>query len=339
MTTERDAWLGLTAEEALDPALPICDPHHHLWDRPESRYLLDDLVKDTEGHNVVSTVFVECMSMYRKAGPAPMQPVGETEYVNGIAAQSASGGFGPTAVAAAIVSFADLTLGDAAGPVLEAHAAASPSRFRGIRHACGWDASPDIRNSHTNPPESLYMSPKFREGFACLEKLELSFDTWLYHTQLTELADLARAFPGVSIILNHVGGPLGIGPYAGKRDEVFEVWKSAVSEVAQCPNVVVKLGGLAMPICGFRWHKRDAPPSSEELAEAWAPYYLFCIEKFGVRRCMFESNFPVDKVSCSYTVLWNAFKRIVKDFSPEEKADLFHDTAARAYRLQASSIT
>lgn len=334
MEADRTAWLNRTTETALDPALPICDPHHHLWDYPQNRYLLEDICLDLSGgHNVVSTVFVDCVAMYRKEGPIEMRPIGETEFAQGIAAQSASGQYGPTAVAAGIVSFADLTLGSAVERVLEAHLAASRNRFRGIRHATSWHASPDIRNAHTKPTVGLLLDRQFREGFACLQKLGLSFDAWMYHTQLMDLADLAKAFPGTTIILDHIGGPLGIGPYEGKRAEVFEDWKRGIAAVAACPNVVVKLGGLTMTMCGFDWHKREQPPTSEMLATANAPYYMYCIEKFGPPRCMFESNFPVDKISCSYTVLWNSFKRMTKDFSPTERAALFHDTAVRAYRL------
>ena len=337
MATDQQTWLNLTPEDALDPDLPICDPHHHLWDQPNHRYLLDELLQDTgSGHNVVQTVFVECMSMYRKDGPREMKPIGETEFVQGIAAQSASGGYGPMAACAGIVSLADLSLGDAVKPVLEAHIAASPNRFRGIRHAASWHASPHIRNAHTGAPKGLMLDATFQKGLACLHKFGLSFDAWMYHTQLMELVDLARACPDGTIILDHVGGPLGIGPYAGKQDEVFQEWKRCIAELATCPNVVVKVGGMTMPMCGFGWHKHAAPPSSAQLAEALGPYYLYCIEKFGVERCMFESNFPVDKASCSYVVLWNAFKRITQDFSHAERINLFHDTAARAYRIKTS---
>ena len=335
MPTDQDAWLNLTPEDALDPDLPICDPHHHLWDQPNNRYLLDELVQDTgSGHNIVQTVFVECMSMYRKDGPREMKPIGETEFVQGIAAQSASGGYGPMTACAGIVGLADLSLGAAVQPVLEAHIAASPNRFRGIRHAASWHASPKIRNAHTGAPEGLMRDPTFQKGLACLHKLGMSFDAWMYHTQLLELVDLARACPDGTIIMDHVGGPLGIGPYAGKQDEVFQEWKRCMAELATCPNVVVKLGGLTMPMCGFGWHKHAAPPSSAQLAEALGPYYLYCVEKFGVERCMFESNFPVDKTSCSYVVLWNAFKRITQDFSRDERTWLFHNAAARAYRIK-----
>jgi predicted TIM-barrel fold metal-dependent hydrolase len=320
-------------ESILEPDLPICDPHHHLWDHPTNRYLLDELLADTgSGHRVVSTVFVECASMYRARGREAMKPVGETEFVNGIAAMSASGRYGETRVAAGIVSFADLTQGAAVGDVLDAHMAASP-RFRGIRHAAGWDASDDVRNSHTNPPQGLLLRRDFRTGFAELEKRRLSFDAWLYHTQIGELTDLARAFPGVTIILDHFGGPLGIGPYEGKRAEIFARWKEDIRALAACPNVVAKLGGLVMPVNGFGFHRNPRPATSDELVAATRDYYRHAIDCFGPSRCMFESNFPVDKQSCSYAVLWNSFKKIASGFSAAEKSALFHDTAARTYRV------
>lgn len=332
--TERDAWLAQVVEQPLDPALTIIDPHHHLWDHPGSRYLLDEILHDTSsGHRVLATVFVECMSMYRADGDAAMKPVGETEFVNGIAAQSASGGYGDTRIAAGIVGFADLSLGAAVEPVLRAHLAAAPARFRGIRHAGGFDASPEIRNSHTNPPADLYKSPRFREGFGKLAKLGLVFDAWQYHPQMPELTDLARAFPDTKIILDHFGGPLGLGPYEGHRREVFDQWKRDITELARCPNVVVKLGGINMPVNGFGWHKKNSAPTSDELVAATRDYYLHTIDRFGPSRCMFESNFPVDRVSCSYVVLWNAFKKIAAGFSAGDKAWMFHRTAAETYRI------
>ncbi len=332
MAAARQEWLKLTVETPLDPALPICDPHHHFWDRPDERYLLDELLRDVRsGHNIVSTVFIECRERWRQDGPEEMKPIGETEFVEGIVGPS--GKYGDTAVAAGIVGFADLSLGAAVAPVLEAHLAASPNRFRGIRHSCTWDASPAVKTATPGIPPGLMLDGTFRAGLACLKSYGLSFEAWLYHPQLPELASLARAVPDVPMILNHVGGLLSVGPYAGKRDEVFQIWKRGIAEVATCPNVVVKLGGLGMVRCGFGWHTRPAPPSSTELIDATAPYYLFCIEKFGPNRCMFESNFPVDKISCSYGVLWNSFKRMTESFSPTERAALFHDTAARVYRL------
>ena len=332
---EPAAWLAQVQEDILEPELPICDPHHHLWDHAQSRYLLDELLADVDsGHNVVSTVFMECAAMYRAGGPDALRPLGETEFVNGIAAMSASGGYGEGRMCAAIVGFVDLTLGAAAGDALDAHMAAS-GRFRGIRHASGWDASDTVRNSHTNPTQGLLADETFRAGFRELGKRGLTFDAWLYHTQLPELVDLARSFPHQPIVLDHFGGPLGIGPYEGRRAEILEQWKVDVAALAECPNVVAKLGGLVMPINGFGFHKRDKPATSDELVAATRDYYLHMIDCFGADRCMFESNFPVDKQSCSYPVLWNSFKKIAAGCSASEKAALFHDTAVRVYRVEA----
>ena len=335
-----NTWLDQIIEPALEPELPIVDPHHHLWDYSTGRYLAEELLADTgSGHNVVATVFVECGSMYRPHGPDGLRPVGETEFVQALAKQttakrsSADAGTSQTRIAAGIVGHADLLLGAQVREVLEAHLAASPDRFRGIRHAAGWHESDEIRNSHGNPPAGLLLDKRFRSGFAELQPLGLTFDAWLYHPQLAELADLARTFPQTTIVLDHFGGPLGMGPYAGKGDAVFAAWRESIGEVAACPNVVAKLGGLNMAVNGFGWHKRELPPTSQELAAATQRYFVYAIERFGVQRCMFESNFPVDKVSCSYGVVWNAFKRIAAKFSPAEKAALFHDTATRVYRL------
>jgi L-fuconolactonase len=322
------------AEAILEADLPICDPHNHLWDFPTSRYLLPELLADAEaGHKVESTVFVECGSFYRAGAPAGHEFVGETEFVNGVAAMAASGRYGPVRACEAIVGRADLAMGAAVEAVLERHVRAGNGRFRGIRHAGAWDASADIRPSHTNPPPGLYALPEFREGFSRLSRLGLSFEAWQYHPQMGEVAELADAFPETLIVLDHVGGPVGIGPYAGRRDEVFALWRAAIVDLAQRPNVWVKLGGLGMPICGFEHHKRDPRPGSEELAEAWRPYIETCIEAFGPARGMFESNFPVDRASCDYATLWNAFKRIATGASADDKALLFKDTARRFYRL------
>jgi L-fuconolactonase len=333
-TTGNDEWLSRVREDVLDPELPVIDPHHHLWDHPDSRYIADDFLQDAaSGHNIVQSVFVECLSKYRTTGPEALKPVGETEYVCQLAEQGDATARSETKVAAGIVGFADLTLGNAVEPVLQAHVELGKGRFRGIRHANGWDACNDVRNSHTHPPAGLLSDKQFREGFAHLDKNGLSFDAWLYQPQIPELTGLARAFPDTVIILDHVGGPLGIGPYAGKRDQIFRQWKRDIAELATCENVHVKLGGLAMKICGFDWHTQESPPTSDQLTEANARYYHYCIERFGVERCMFESNFPVDRLSCSYGVLWNAFKKIGRNYSGRERAALFHDTAARVYRL------
>lgn len=320
-------------ETPFDSELPICDAHHHLWERLPDVYLLDELFADlASGHNVVSTVAIECGYGYRRGGSDEMKPIGETEFLQGVATEAARKPAIKTKIAAAIVGFADLTLGDDVALVLEAHLSASPDRFRGIRHSTTWDASSALRS---DAPAGMLADRKFREGFAWLKRFNLSFDAWLYHPQLAELADLACAFPDVTIILNHMGAPLGVGPYAGRRDEVFQVWARGIATLGDCPNVFVKLGGLGSERSGYDWHKREIQPSSAEVAEALKPYVDKCIEKFGVPRCMFESNFPVEKRSNFYVTLWNAFKRLTENYSALERRGLFHDTATRVYRIDS----
>jgi len=334
-----EAWLAKRREDIIEPDLPIVDPHHHLWDR-ETRYLFDELRADTgSGHDIRATVFMQCGSMYRADGDPDLAPIGETEFVNGVAAMSASGIFGAARLCAGIVGFADLTLGARVEPVLEAHIRAGGGRFRGIRHSTVWHADASIRTTPMLRPPGLMGDRSFREGFARLAPLDLSFDAWLYHTQLPEIVALARDFPETTIVLDHLGGIIGIGPHAGKRDEVFAQWRHDIAELARCPNVVVKLGGLAMRTCGFGFDEREMPPSSEELAIAWRPYIETAITDFGTERCMFESNFPVDKGSCSYPILWNAFKRLAAAASAPEKTALFSGTARRVYRLAHSEAS
>ena len=322
---------SMEVEAPLRPELPICDAHHHLWERPPKGYLLDDLLEDLRaGHNIVSTVAIECGYAYRRAGAAEFKPVGETEFLDGVGARVARDPSSKTRVAAAIVGHANLALGDAVAPVLEAHLAMSPERFRGIRHSTTWDDSGALRNE---APRGLLADETFHRGFAWLEKLGLSFEAWVYHPQLAEVAELARAFAQVPIILNHLGAPLGVGPYAGKRDEVFRAWSRGINEVAMCPNVAVKLGGIGSLRSGYDWHERAVKPSSRELSETLRPYIEHCIEAFGVDRCMFESNFPVEKASNTYVNLWNGFKLITEKYSASERAALFHETAARVYRI------
>jgi L-fuconolactonase len=333
------AWLAKRpTETALEPALPIIDPHHHFWDTPHrGRYFLPELLADIGGgHNIVSTVFLECQAMYRKHGSAEMAPVGEVEFVNGIAAMSASGNYGPCRVAEAIVGHADLTIGARVRDVLEAEIAVGGGRFRGIRYGVAWDGSDAIGRfaSRAVPPHQA-RDPKFREGFAQLAQLGLTFESWQYHPQLSDAIDLARTFPDTTIILNHVGGVLGVGPYSGRRKEILAGCRKDIIELAKCPNVNVKLGGVGMVSFGFDYHERDVPPSSEDLAAGWRQYIEPCIEAFGVNRCMFESNFPPDKQSGGYTELWNAFKRITAGATAAEKTALYSGTAARVYRLTA----
>lgn len=327
-------WLVRYSEDIIEPDLPIVDPHHHLWEAPEARYLLDELLEDIySGHNITATVYLQCRSMYRADGPEELQPVGETEFVNGVAAMCAAGTYGPARICAGIVGHADLLLGGRVEKVLEAHIRAGGDRFRGIRHSTAMDPDPRMKSPAAKPPHDLMMSAGFRDGFSRLAKYGLTFDSWLYHTQIPQVIDLARKFPGTTIILNHVGGMLGVGPYEGRRDELFPGWKKNIAELATCPNVAMKVGGLGMRNLGLAFDQRPTPPSSVELAQAWKPYVETCISAFGVDRCMFESNFPVDKVSCSYPVLWNAFKRLTSGCSAGEKAALFSGTATRVYRL------
>ncbi len=303
-----EAWLAKQPPEPiLEPELPIIDTHHHLWERRDHRYLLHELLADLRtGHKVVATVFVECRAMYRADGPSELRPVG---------------------------GFADLTLGDRVEPVLQAQLRAGGGRFRGVRHSAAWDASEVIGNSAVATGPHLMKRPDFRAGLARLTALGLSLDAWVFHPQLADAVDLARAFPAANIIVGHVGGPLGYGPYAGKRDKVFASWKAGISELATCPNVVMKLGGMMMRLAAFDYGAQPAPPSSAELAAHWRTYIELCIERFGPARCMFESNFPVEKMGIGYAALWNAFKRIAAGASAEEKLALFSGTARRAYRL------
>lgn len=331
----RAEWLATTREDALDPAQPIIDPHHHLWDQPGWRYLLDDLLADTRtGHDVRATVYVQsARSMLRADGSPAMRAVGETEFANGVAAMCASGAYGRLRACSGIVGAADLRLGDGVHPVLEAHLRAGGNRFRGIRHIAAWDPDPAMLNPAYSPAEDMLDSQGFRAGFAHLGALGLSFDAWLYFHQIPRLVALARAFPATPIVLDHCGGILGIRRYAGQRDAVFAIWSGHMRDLATCPNVMVKLGGLGMRLPGFGFEHHEHAPSSVDLAEAWRPWMERCIELFGANRCMFESNFPVDKGSYAYAIGWNAMKRIAAGASAEEKADLFWRSAARFYRL------
>ena len=329
-------WLSLTQEPTLEPELPICDPHHHFWDlRPQStpyqRYLIHELNADIYGgHNVRSTVFLEARSMYRPDGPVELRPVGEVEFVQGLAAASASGVYGPSKAAAAIIGHADLKLAGNVAPVLEALQAASPNRFRGIRHSITWSPDPELENRE---PESIVTNSDFLEGAKVLSQKRLTWDVMLSFPQMPELADFAKKVPDLSIILNHIGALSRIGIYADREEEVKETWEAGITAVAACPNVTIKLGGLGMPRMGFGWHTRDVPVGSEELASDMAPWMNHCIEQFGPGRCMFESNFPPDKVSYSYNVMYNAFKLLSKGYSDSERADMFHGTAVRVYGI------
>jgi len=346
-------------EPILEPELPIVDPHHHLWDRPTEvlrnlppldhgfmdiirevpRYLLDELLADLKsGHNVRATIYMECGAMYRADGPEALRCVGETEFVNGIAAMTASGIYGSVRACAGIVGHVDLRQDPGVvEDALRSHMAAGHGRFRGIRQSASHDDDAMVLGPLAGRvPAGLYRDPKFREGFKVLHRLGLSFDAWLLEPQLPDLIDLARAFPDTTIVLDHVGTPLGVGRYAGKREERFGAWRDNIRALAKCPNVAVKLGGLPMPFAGWRKRWHEPQPSSEQLAREWKPYIETCIAAFGPSRGMFESNFPVDRFGSTYVTLWNAFKRIAADWSAADKTALFSGTAARVYRIAAN---
>ena len=325
-----DEWLAEVSESTIDPKRPIVDPHHHLWDHPRSTYLLEDLWADTgSGHNVIKTVFVECRSKYRKDGPEHLRPIGETVFVEAIASASRSG---DGAVIAGIVAHADLRM-PGLDDVLDAHEEAGKGLFRGIRHAGARDPHPESLSIPGRAPEGLYASDEFRQGVARLGERGYTFDTWHYHHQNPDFRDLAAAVPNTTMILDHFGTPLGVGPYADRREEIFAQWRDDIDAIAACPNVVAKIGGLAMPDNGFGWDTRALPPSSDEFVEAQARYYHHTIDCFGADRCMFESNFPVDRLSLSYHVLWNGLKKIAAQYSEEDQTALFSGTASRVYRL------
>jgi predicted TIM-barrel fold metal-dependent hydrolase len=326
-------WLDLVAEEIIDPERRIIDPHHHLWhDRRGNRYLLDDLWRDTEaGHNVEKTVFLECGEAYRDSGPEELRSVGETEFVATQARASAEGE--GKATIAAIISRADLTLGEAVEDVLAAHAEAGQGLFRGIRHSGARDPHPEALTIPGRAPEGLYAMPEFRVGLRTLGELGYTYDTWHYHHQNAAFAELARAVPGTVMVLDHFGTPLGVGPYEGKREEIFSKWRKDIADIASCQNVVAKIGGLAMPDNGFGWHTRERPPTSDEFVAAQERYYDHTIECFGPDRCMFESNFPVDRWSVSYPVLWNGLKKIAAKYTDDEQDAMFYRNAARVYRI------
>jgi len=332
-----DAWLAQINEEILDPQRPIIDPHHHLWRKRFDRdYLLQDLWADTgSGHNILKTVFVECRAFYHRDGPEHLHPLGETEYVSKVAEQSAQNTDGHAQIAG-IVAKADLMLSrepEKLEELLLDHKRISKGLCKGIRHSGARDSRPEDLLIPGQAPAYLYGREDFRQGLRMLAGHGLSYDTWHYHHQNQDFLDLARAVPEATMILDHFGTPLGVGIYRGAHDAIFEQWKQDIQEIARCPNVYAKLGGLAMPDNGFGWDKEAVPPSSDEFVRRQKKYYLHTIECFGPQRCMFESNFPVDKLSLPYHVVWNGFKKMVADFSDNEKHAMFFGTAEKVYRL------
>ncbi len=333
MPSELDTWLALTPEAAIEPELVICDPHQHLWvRRGYEPYLAEQFVADTTaGHRVETTVYVECGSGYRTEGPEELRVVGESEFAARQAAEVLALG-GPRI--AGIVGTADLTLGDRLDDVLDAHEAAAAGRFRGIRDRVIHDPTRSAFGSEVPQPDPYRMAdPAFRVGAARLGARGLSLDVWIFHVQLEEIVDLARAVPETTMVLNHLGGPIGVGAYKAHRDEEHARWRARMAEVAGCPNVVLKVGGHGMRMFGTGWVGAVRPPTSDEVVALWGDGMRFVIDAFGPSRCMFESNFPVDRMSFSYVVLWNAFKKVSAGFSAAERDDLMRGTATRTYRL------
>ena len=343
-----NTWLDQIIEETIEPELPIIDPHHHLWDRPNSPYLLKDIAKDVSTHNIRQTIFIECGEMYSANENIDMRVIGETEFASQIGKMSDADSNITTRIASGVVGAANLLLGEKVAQVLEAHIAASSDRFKGIRHRAVWldehtinqdqDIHENSPTKHINtvdrtPKESMLLDKTFRKGFSQLSRYNLTFEGWVYHPQLHELYDLAQTFPDTKIVLNHLGGPLGTGIYRGKLDEIYPFWKKQITNLAQCKNIYLKVGGIQMPLNGHDWHKRSVPPTSDELIAVNHDWYMFAIEQFGPERSMFESNFPVDKQSISYSVLWNGFKKMSEIFSDSEVNDLFFATAKKVYSL------
>jgi L-fuconolactonase len=339
---ENRAWLAGVRESVVEPLLPIVDAHHHLWTgygKPvpwQPDYWIEEFAEDLfSGHRTLATVFVECGYGYRADGPAALKPAGEVETMDRYATEFVKTQGDRCKPCEAIVGFADLRLGAAVEATLEAQLMASPRRFRGIRQITNWDPSAEVRYPGFEMSEKLLSDAAFLEGFSRLGTFGLSFDAWLFHPQIPELVALAQRFPYTTLVVDHFGGPVGIGPYAGQRSQIMAQWRHDAAELARYPNVVMKLGGINMEHAGFHWHERAAPPTSDELVAACGDYFLHAIDCFGPERCMFESNFPVDKVSCSYVTLWNAFKKLSARYSAAERTALFSGTAQRVYRISA----
>ncbi len=325
-------WLSLHKEETIDPERPIIDPHHHFWPG-DMHYLLEDLWQDTEsGHNVKKTVFIECSQEYLKVGDKDFAPVGETIFVKNIC-DLAKKEKHRTQIEG-IVGHVNLMIGaEKTVSVLKSHLEVGGALFKGIRHAGGWDHHPELSNSHHNPPKNLYLNETFLASLNELSNLNLSFEAWQYHHQVNQVKKIAELLPKLKIVLNHFSGPIGIGPYANKKDEIFEIWKTDIRELAKHENVYAKLGGMAMPINGYEFHKQVSPATSDQLVQEQKHYYHYLISNFGPERCMFESNFPVDKQSISYNVVWNAFKKMAKSYTSEDKDLMFYKTAESFYKL------
>lgn len=328
----QSGWIAKNVEAAIDPQQKIVDPHHHLWDPPSGRYLFQEFLDDIDtGHNITSTIFAPCHTMYRATGPEEMKPIGETEFVVGVGAMSDSGNYGKTRVCHGVIGALNLLDGDRNGHVLDAHLRVAGSRFKGIRGRTAWHESDQIRSSDT--PPGVMLDSRSQNAIRLIAQRGLSLDIWAFQTQFDDIAEVCHRFPDLVVVINHCGGPLAIGPYVGARQEMFAKWTAGIKQLGSFANAHMKIGGLGMRYPGFDFHKRELPPSSDELAAAWKPYVETCIEAFGPTRCMLESNFPVDKAMFSYANMWNAFKKLTSGYSPSHRDSLFHKTAEHVYRL------
>ena len=335
----RPSWLNKLKEKPILPNLNIIDPHHHLWDVGFGRYYVEELLEDinTSGHNIKATVYIMSSSnteIYLKNGPEEFKPLSEIEFATNEGKRADLIKNNKVKVNASIVGSLDLTYGNKLKPVIEKGLEISEGRLKGIRMLLAAHPDPRIKSGAVKSDLSLMSHPKFIEGARCLQDAGLSLDFWIYHTQLGEMEKIARTLPELSIILNHIGGPIHLGEYEGKQALTHREWRTAMMRLSRLPNIKVKLGGLGMEVNGAKFHLNQDPPNSSELANIWKPWIYETINMFGIDKCMFESNFPVDKGSCSYGSLWNAFKIISEKMSDNEKNKLFYENAAKIYKIK-----
>jgi L-fuconolactonase len=334
----RQEWLNQLIEDPILPNIPIIDPHHHLWDVGFGRYYIEELLEDinSSGHNIVSTVYIMSSSntkIYSKDGLEEFKPLTEIEFATSEGKRADLIPNNRVKVNASIVGSVDLTYGNKLQPVLEKAVNISEGRLKGIRMLLASHTDPRISSGAVKSDLGLMLHPNFIDGAKCVQDANLSLDFWIYHTQLNEMEKIARALPDLTIILNHIGGPIHIGEYEGKQAATHREWRSAMMRLSRIPNINVKLGGLGMAVNGAKFHNSKFPPNSVQLSDIWKPWIYETIDMFGFDRCMFESNFPVDKGSCSYGALWNAFKIIAKDMSDDEINKLFSKNAAKIYKI------
>ena len=334
----RQEWLDQHIEDPISPNIPIIDPHHHLWDVGFGRYYIEELLEDinSSGHNILSTVYIMSSSntkIYSKDGLEEFKPLKEIEFATSEGKRADLIPNNKVKVNASIVGSVDLTYGNKLQPVLEKAVNISEGRLKGIRMLLASHIDPRISSGAVKSDLGLMLHPNFIEGAKCIQNANLSLDFWIYHTQLNEMEKIARSLPDLTIILNHIGGPIHLGEYEGKQAATHREWRSAMMRLSRIPNINVKLGGLGMAVNGAKFHNNKFPPNSVQLSDVWKPWIYETIDMFGFDRCMFESNFPVDKGSCSYGALWNAFKILAKDMSDDEINKLFSKNAAKIYKI------